>query len=278
VKNLNSIFQNWLQKFKEKLIQVGNPAGPIFDNREEHSGLITYVRSLGLPWQEDMLIIGDVAISGRKVIEIKRITKKSNDLRQSLFDNRLYPQAEDRRANYDVSLMLVELHKGVNPFDEYFTKDQWDSLIISLAIDFNTTTLQTETPEETIQMIYEAWIKEVSGPHYVSPCNKKPKPKSLLDQQRYFLSGLIDVGDKNTLELIKLFRTPINVIAHIIDTQVTFTKGGNPRRPENAPEGYGASFYHKNQAMLLKIPEEKKESTTPDKTEKLKNEGDKNNV
>lgn len=263
--------QKWLEKIKKRLLPYVDHKGPIFDIREENSGLISYIKELGLPHQVDQLHIGDVAISDKTVIEIKRITHKGNDLRASLFDNRLYPQAKDRKENYSITIMLVEMHKGVKPFDDYFTKEHWNSLITTLAIDYHTTTLTTDSTDETIQIIYDAWFKEISNDHYISPCNKKPKPKTMREKQLYFLSGLDDIGDKGGNELLDLYKTPINILAMIIDTQITYTKGGNPRRPVNLPDGFGPLFIIKNQELLLN-------DTSIKEKETLKNNGDKKDL
>jgi hypothetical protein len=147
--------------------------------------------------------------------------------------------------------MISEWERGVNPFNVNFTKDHWDSIIISLAVQFRTTVIITNTQDETIQVLYEILIKDLKGEHYISPCNKTPKPASLREQQQYLLSGLADTGDKSTLDLLQQFGTPMEVFKVLCNLVVEYTKGGNPKKPKDAPAGIGPLYILKNQELLL---------------------------
>jgi ERCC4-type nuclease len=252
---------NWLEAFKNWYQQHQTKAPYILiDDRERKSGFIDYLEQQGIPIKIGQLLVGDVAVSADTVIEIKRIKKKNpyeklhnkdpNDLRESLFDSRLYDQAQDRKDVYLRSFTIIEWEVGANPFDDYFTKDHWDSLMISLWLQFNSMVIITNTFEETTKIICEIWRKDIEGEHYISPCNKEPKPKTLEARQKYFLSGLDDTGDKATQELLDTFDTPLRVLDWIMSTKVEYTASGNPKRPTNAPPGYGAKFIIKNQTIL----------------------------
>jgi len=216
------------------------------------------------------LIIGDFTVSKDLVGEIKRIKKRMyngknhNDLVSSLYDNRAYTQADKMDKNYTKRVLIIEIEKGASLYTSHFKENHWASLRLSLELDFNIHIYLTENEDETIDLIYSLWKKEKKGKHYVSPCNKKPRPKKLRDQQLYFLSGLLNIGDEKTNELLTLYKTPLNIIALIIDTIIPRTKSGKPKRPVDAPKGYGASFFISNQKLL--ISETKDETKTKTKT------------
>jgi len=239
---------------------------PIFDERERKSGLIDRLNELKIPHRVMTLIIGDFTVSERVGGEIKRIKKKMykgknhNDLVSSLYDNRVYTQSDNLEKNYHVRILIIEIEKGASLFTTKFKERHWSSLRLSLEIDFGLHLYFTETQDETIDLIYSLWEKEKKGKHYVSPCNKKPRPKSLRDQQMYFLSGLLKIGDKKTGELLTLFKTPLNIIAWIIDTEITYTKSGNTKRPIDAPLGYGASFFLLNKKLLISETKDEKQT------------------
>ncbi len=243
------------EKRKESDIMELNDS-PIFDERERKSGLIDRLKELKKPHRVMMLLIGDFTVSERLGGEIKRIKKKEymdrnhNDLVSSLYDNRIYTQSNNLNKNYQVRILIIEIEKGASLFTSRFTEKHWASLRLSLEIDFGIHIYFTEDEDETIDLIYALWEKEKKGKHYVSPCNKKPRPKSLREQQMYLLSGLLNIGDEKTAELLDIFKNPLNVIAWIIDTEVPYTKTGKPKRPTDAPKGFGASFFLSNKKLL----------------------------
>ena len=230
---------------------------PIFDERERDSGLITFLSKHNQPHRVETLHKGDFAISDRVAGEIKRIKKPQykddrahNDLVASLHDNRLYEQLEGLTQMYDVSLLIIEMEPGASLYTPFFEEKHWRSLRLSVEIGFNVHIYMTRSHEETVELIYLIWEHEKKGKHYVSPCNKAPRPKSLRDQQKYLLSGLVDVGDEKSEMILDHFKTPIGAFNWISDTEISFTKSGSPRRPKDAPAGFGAKFILKNQKIL----------------------------
>jgi ERCC4-type nuclease len=229
----------------------------IVDVREEK--LIYKLIKRNIPIKVEMLLVGDIAM-GDSVIEIKRVlkgydyrsktAKVSNDIRASLFDNRIDQQSKDRLENYKWSGMIVEMEDGAEFFDQYFTPKHWDSLRLTLEWDFKTHIMPiTKNTDETIDIILKIWEKDQQGPKAVSPCNKTPKPKTQSELQQYLLSGLINCGDEKTQFLLKLFKSPIMVFKWILETKIEFTKGGNPKDP-GVLKGYGSSFFLDNQKLL----------------------------
>lgn len=252
----------------------------LIDIHEQNSGIIHDIKKKGLALRVETLHKGDFAVSQRVGGEIKRIKKTNphvkkrlkiedyNDLVASLRDNRLYTEIDGLNKLYEINVLIIEIEEGADFLTSSFAEKHWKALRMSLEIGFNTHIYYTQTQEETIDLIYALWEREKKGKHYVSPCNKKPRPKTLKDQQMYFLSGLMDVGDKSSKELLQLYRTPLNVIDKIRYTVITYTAGGNPRKPKDAPAGYGPQFFLKNQRLLQgdNIEIEKIEIKTDERT------------
>jgi len=225
---------------------------PIFDKGREEP-LIKRVKERNLPLREEQLLIGDCAISKRVGLEIKRVTSNVNDIRASLFDDRIHQQSKDRHENYEINILILQIEDKRNLYDDHFKVKQMRSLMNTIMLSFDSHVIITESDDETIDIIYELWEHERKGIKFVSACNKTPKPKLLVEKQIYLLSGLEDAGDKKTFELLQFFKTPIDVFNWIKNTRITFTKSGYPRTPElpNGLIGYGPQFFLKNQKILL---------------------------
>ena len=243
---------------------IGNPHdAPLIDERERQSDLFQRLDARDLPYKRTTLHKGDFTVSQRVGGEIKRVKKINhfvkkeldiedyNDLYASLKDERIYSEIGGLEELYDINVLIVQIEEGADFITPLFPMKAWQSLTLSLEIGYNTHIYKTQTTDETIDLIYALWERERKGKHYESASNKKPRPKSLFKRQQYLLSGLEDVGDKNSAQLLKEYETPFNIFKEIVNTQVSFTKGGNPRRPKNAPPGFGAKFFLKNQELLL---------------------------
>ncbi|MHA1277067.1 MAG: ERCC4 domain-containing protein [Candidatus Helarchaeota archaeon] len=212
---------------------------PIFDTREEASGLFSYLDSKGLDYKVEQLEIGDCIVSERCCIEIKRIDKNYNDLKDSLFDGRLYAQSQQRRDNYELSIMIIEINDRSGMIDHKFTKRHWESVEFSLEIDFNTHVYHTYSMKETVRLIYKLYKRLQKGKRYVTPINKKKIPLTLREKRIRFISGLLDVGEKHGTMLIDVFKTPARVIKWIsLDGAILKLKG------------FDKKFFEKNKELI----------------------------
>lgn len=238
---------------------------------EKERNLCARIEERNLPLRIETLLKGDFTVSSRVGGEIKRIKKTPkktkekfkiddyNDLWASVKDNRIYTEIDGLNKMYEINVLIIQIEKGASFFSPFFTLETWKSLWRSLEFGFNTHIHITHTDDETIDLIYSIWEREKKGKHYVSPCNKKPRPPSLREQQMYFISGLINVGDKTSKELLEIYRTPWNILKLLVETKIKFTKSNKPKKPENAPFGYGGLFFLKNQILLTSDPYEQEE-------------------
>ena len=83
------------------------------------------------------------------------------------------------------------------------------------------------------------------------------------DRRVYIIEGLIDIGSKKAKQLIEAFKTPYKVLRAIKQTEILYTKTGNPkgiRGPLANLSGFGWKFVEKNQKILfgdVKSPQKK---------------------
>jgi len=213
---------------------------PIFDEKERASDLFPTLDEQDREYIIKTLDIGDFVLSERCCGEIKRVSYTGNDLKSSLFDGRLYEQSEQRRDNYEINIMIIEITSKHKLFDQHFTKQHLKSLEFSLIIDFNTHVYYTESTKGTIELIYKIWEKLKKGKRYVTPINKRKIPFTLKQKQIRFISGLLDVGKLKATELIRDWGNPLEVIAWIF----------KEKDDQYKVEGFDKEFFKKNRDLL----------------------------
>ena len=229
--------------------------GPIFDNREPQKMFDILDLHYEYPYQKEQLLIGDVVLSQDAVIEIKRVELSGNhDLKASLHDDRIHKQAKARQENYkwNALIILIENDTGLL-FDPYFTPKHWESLQMTMKVQFNSHLFLVQSEERLISLIYAIWDKVKEGPYYVDPCNKTPRPNpiELYDNQMYLLSGLYDLGKEKCKVLLDHFKYPILIIKWILFTKIN-TSLKHPKISETSVRipGFGPKFFLKNQKLL----------------------------
>lgn len=247
-------------------VQIGEPHSyPIFDFRERKSGLLDKMEELKYPFHEERLNKGDWTVSNRVGGEIKRIKKTDpfikkqkniddySDLFASIKDGRIFTEINGLEELYEINVLIIQIEKGSDFYNRWFTAESWKSLQLDLEIESNTHIFKTHSHEETIDLIYSIWEREKKGKHYDPPINKEPRPKTLYEKQRYLLSGLEDVGAVKTKELLDYYNTPIGVFNSILTQEIQFTSSGKPKKIKGAPQGYGPKFFLKNKELLTGI-------------------------
>lgn len=203
------------------------------------------------------LQIGDAQVSDSHCFEIKRISKQynpheqhnNNDLQSSLWDGRLYEQTIQRQS-FAWSGIILEIESGAKVTNPHFSKATLDDIIDDLCFNHNQHILYSTGFEETLQILIKCLLKSLKKGDHHDPTNKDKRPTSLIDQQRYFLSGLKGIGKKASLELITLFKTPLAVLKWICETTFIYTKNGKIKGTTSNVSGFGPTFFQENQNLL----------------------------
>jgi ERCC4-type nuclease len=194
---------------------------------------------------------------GISACEIKRVTCSSNDIWSSVKDGRFDDQAISMGLNFEHPCFIFEIQDKKNLYvyadtpEHSFTPEKFESLCLTMSWDFKCPVYITESPKETMELILKLWKKDQTGPKVVTPTNKEPKPRTLRDQQIYWLSGFYDMGDKKTEEILTIFKQPFKILKWILETQLTYTKNNTIKGTTSTIPGYGPKFFQKNQELLL---------------------------
>jgi len=233
------------------------------DNREAASGFKDYIITQyneNCIWKPvfDNLNIGDVQVSEEIVFEIKRISKSWNpqmhmnasDLLASLYDGRLWEQSASRYANFKRSIIIIQIEPGSKFFNQHFTEKMWVKIKTELILDYDQHIEYSTSHEETWQIIMDFFLTSIEKKDHHDPTNKAKKETALIDQQRYFLSGLIGIGKKQSLILLELFKTPLCILKWILETQLTYTRNNKLKGTNSNVPDFGPTFFQHNQKLL----------------------------
>jgi len=203
-----------------------------------------------IKFETEQLDIADIVISEDVAIE----RKEGSDFVSSIMDNRLFEQCLRLKETYTTPILILE---GLN--DNVFenTGMKISSIYGALAYisyKLGISVIPTRNLEDTAIVIeriaYREQIKD--GAFILS--RKAPKGMSTEERRTFIVEGFVDIGPKKAKSLIEKYKTPYRVFKAIQQTEITFTRTGNPKGidgPLNELSGFGWKFVEKNKEMLF---------------------------
>ena len=222
----------------------------IIDNRERKLMSLLDKKYPHVQYEAKQLDIADVVIS--KDVAIER--KEGFDLVASIIDNRLFEQLIRLKDTYENPILIIEsLNNDV--FENIGMKiSSIYGALAKISYKMGISVIPTQSLEHTAvaveRLAYREQIKH--GESVFS--RKAPKNMSIEDRRVYIIEGLIDIGSKKAKILIDTFKTPYNVLKAIKQTEILYTKTGNPKGikgPLEKLSGFGWKFVEKNHKILF---------------------------
>ena len=169
-------------------------------------------------------------------------------------DNRLFEQLLRLKETYQNPILILE---GLN--DDVFENTGMKISSIYGALSFisyklGISVIPTRNLEDTIIAIERVAYREQVKDSMPLLSRKAPKGMSVEDRRSYIIEGLIDCGPKKAKILSEKFKTPFNVLKAIKDTEILYTRTGNPKDvkgPLKELTGFGWKFVQKNKEILF---------------------------
>jgi ERCC4-type nuclease len=239
----------------------------LIDNREDPSGFCDYVIQYWFDhyWEVDWEIefanleIGDAQISDECVFEIKRITNtwnpqsqsNANDFISSVYDGRYWNQTEERWINFKRCIVIIQIEEGAKIFNQHFGEAAYNRIMRESILDYDQHFEYAKTHADVFEIILSFLDASVRRKDHHDPTNKKKKEQDLYDKQIYLLSSIDDCSKMKAEILLDEFGTPLNVIGHIIGTEITYTKTGNIKGTTSNIDGFGPQFFLKNKPIFI---------------------------
>ncbi len=224
-------------------IIVDNREGKLMEVLDRKSDVITY--------ESKQLDIADIIITSEVAIE----RKEGYDFVTSIMDNRLFEQIVRLKDTYNTQILILE---GLN--DKVFERTgmKISSIYGALSVvsyKLGMSVIPTRNIEDTAIVIEGIAVREQGGDENNLPLvRRSPKTMDKSARRTYIIEGLVDTGPKKAKMLIDTYKTPHKVLKSIKDTEITFTRTGNPKGIKGPLEyltGFGWKYVQKNKKILF---------------------------
>ncbi len=229
---------------------MSNPLTIIVDHREP-AEIKKRLIKLGMEIKEEQLDIADYVLSDTVACE----RKTGADLISSIIDNRLFEQIDRLIETYDQPILIVE------NLETAFERTEWKKrkkhvfgALTYIFLRRQVPVVPTTRKSETAILLNRiaSWTQEEKSDPLIA--RKSPKKRTLREDQLFFLQGLYNTGQKKGEILLDSFEnSPEEVLNSILQTDVVYTKTGNPKGlegPMKSLEGFGPKYVLQNQRLL----------------------------
>ena len=232
-----------------------NPNPLIIMDERERGDIRQAITALPSQIRIETLDVADYILSPRVGIERKR----GDDFTGSIFDHRLFLQLEKLQASFTNPLLILESPKKM------FSRAFWNEkaiygALVYVAYKMHIPIIPTIDENDTAQVIYQLALHEQSrSPQWdhakilEKMATQPVKQHFLQEDQRYFLQGLVDVGEKKATKYHEILGNPYYVLQGIMQTTIETTKRGTPKAITGLMasfKGTGPKLIARNQRLL----------------------------
>lgn len=198
----------------------------IIDSRETNSGIPRLLVATGVLTDQQELAEGDYRI-GNILVE----RKTGIDLAASIFDNRLFSQAEAISIAAERPMLLIE--GDIHGIRSQIQEDALLGAISAIAVFWQVGVLWSPDTSSTAKLLATMWRHVNLGLGYEVPLRaKKPAVKPDGAAAQYLVEGLPGVGPDTARKLITHFKTPRGVFGASAE-QLRACKEIGPRTAES---------------------------------------------
>jgi len=199
----------------------------------------------------ETLDFGDYIVSSRCAIERKR----GDDLVSSIFDTRFFQQLSKLKNVFQFPILIIESLEKT--FSRFVKESSIYGALVYATYKMNIPIIPTKNALETAKVIVEiAKLEQSKGyfPEIIPKIDKKSLSEDITaEDQKYFLEGLVDVGDKKAQRFLDVLGNPLFTLHTISEAKVIYSKNGKPKNISGIIEGFkgiGSKFILRNQNIL----------------------------
>ncbi len=222
----------------------------IVDHRETKLIKLLKEKKERFTFEIKQLKVGDIIVSEDVAIE----RKTGSDFISSIIDGRLFPQLLKMLDTYPNTILILESlnelvfeNTGMNLSSIY-------GVLAYVAYKMGVSIIPTRGLEDTLIVIERIAYREQIEDIKPVMSRRAPKGMTIEDRRAFALEGLIDTGPKKAQSLIEKFGTPLKVFEGIKNTEIIYTKTGNPKGIEGPLKdlpGFGWKYIQKNKELLI---------------------------
>ncbi|MBN2156120.1 MAG: hypothetical protein JW776_08755 [Candidatus Lokiarchaeota archaeon] len=235
----------------------------IIDTREKGSGIGSKLEKLGATVIYETLDVGDYLCSWDTAVERKR----GDDFRSSVFggsnSSNVFEQLLRLSDAIEKPILLIEdFNKAFGPPGADERVSSIYGALISIAIKLNIPVIPTRNSSDTAVVLYRIAKRQQEERNIRGIARRAPKSLTLKERQAFVLEGLFKVGPTKSHQLIEQFKCPINFFTELMNTEIIYTKSGNPKGITGKLaeiKGFGWKFVKDNKSLLLSEEESERE-------------------
>lgn len=185
----------------------------VVDTREGPSAVAKILEKMDVSLARKQLKVGDYVCSERVAVERKTVS----DFLGSVFNQRLFRQAEDLVQAYTHPIIMIE----GNPEKLFTSRNVNENAIrgalASIAVDYRVPILWTFNPSESASMIYRFAWREQKKERKDLQIRSGKKAATMAQKQEYLIAGLPYVSNMLSQRLLKHFGSPSKVFSAKLD-------------------------------------------------------------
>ncbi|MHA1683908.1 MAG: ERCC4 domain-containing protein [Promethearchaeota archaeon] len=231
----------------ESTIQTPPTPSILVDNREPGK-IVDWLEGEGISVEVKRLDVGDYIVSSDVIVE----RKSGTDLSSSIMDNRLFEQVNRLYEAGSSPILIIE------DFDSIFKNTSMNpasifGALVYLAWRFSLPVIPSRDWRDTAlilkRLVHRVQVKD-DGPILA---RSVPKLMTTEERKAFILEGMVKVGPKTAMKLIDKFGNPLEVFKALSETELTYTKTGNPKGlkgPLAGIRGIGFKFVAENKKLL----------------------------
>jgi Fanconi anemia group M protein len=203
-----------------------------------------------ITFETKALDIGDIIVSDDVAIE----RKTGSDFISSIIDGRLFEQMLRLLDTYPNPILILESFDYLALENTGMNLSSIYGALAYISYKLGVSVIPTVTTEDTLIVIERIAYREQIEDIKPTLARRAPKGMTVEDRRAYALEGLIDTGPKKAQALIDKFETPLKVFEAIRDSDIIYTKTGNPKGVEGPLQelpGFGWKYVQKNKELLI---------------------------
>ncbi len=196
------------------------------DHREKNNSVVKELINLDISVKTVQLESADYLVSGKVAVELKKVS----DFVASIVDGRLISQLKELRKNFESAVVIVEGQEDIYSVRRVHA-NAIRGMLSAIVLDFGVPVLYTKDSKDTAALLAVMAKREQNresktfSPH-------QTKPRSLREQQEYFVSSLPNMGIQTARLLLEHFGTVKN-LANASKEELLGLKGVGKKTVEN---------------------------------------------
>jgi len=194
------------------------------DHREKNNRIVKELIDLGISVKTAQLETADYLVSGRVGVELKQIP----DFVASIIDGRLLEQVRDLKKNFEKAVVIIEGEEDIYSVRKVHA-NAIRGMLASIVLDFGVPILYTKNPRDTAGLLAVMAQREQNKERDFSYHDRKPR--SMKEQQEFFVSAFPGIGVQTARLLLEHFATIKNIV-NASKEELTALKGVGDKTAE----------------------------------------------